>query len=1101
MPTTILVVDDDPFTRSLLSTLLGTGSAPNGTEVVFKSNCEEGLAAFLELLPLVVVVDVSKNGEDGAALCSAIRHNPRGGATHLMVLSSGFGERSIIERCETEFGAHFFAKPHQLRDLAEQVRQLAASSPRRAPSESGLQTLVAKDASGQTSHIIAAPSAGLINERPVAAVLLDRYDERASGRLVIRRGRITKTVELLDGNPRAISSNLREETLGHFLVQTGAISEEQQRVAVKRAAQQGMRVGEALLESGAITAAILVAKLTEQTRHKLASMLRWRDGEWRFTPSPIAARGETAAEIDMVDAVLDGLRATATATSAAAVSSLPTGAVTTTDRLDYLQPILRKRFGNALVDAVLSQGQGAAKKGASRANAGLFADCLVQCGVLVTAHTPHELDDIPMLSTEDLSEVSALRRLPDARVGELQPDSPANQGTADDAYEDLVIDAPIPVETSDASSGFIDISDIDLEPFEAGEEADEAAAAKRKLLTEHLRVQEVDHYTILHVARDASPAAIAASATERKSRFSRDWFDRFDLAGDDAKLDEIHGAYDRALRVLMDDDARSEYDRRLSGADADSTAPSLDAEISYQMGEALLARGEFVAAMASFREAISLAAEEAEYHAALGWATYLSGGRTASAADDARPHLNRALAMHPDHAGAHEWIGLISAALGTDDTEAIFHLEKALEASPYRSEALTTLETLWARQGAYRPLERLYRKLIYRVAGRDPVVEAALWVKLGFLYRNELGESKGARLAFESASRLTPDDQIVRDALAELGGRSDDRFYERTEMLRAHWRRDPNSAGPGLELLRAAQQASRLDVAFLASSALVARGLADAEAEAAYLRYRPRFVIRAHRPITGAPWDLLRHTDDLPALTEIFDIISGLVHDEMPLELADVGVTESDRIVDLPEALLRMCEYASQLLEVPRLPVYRHREFGREIHVGALRSPVLLVGDDVLNAPERSELSFRVGRAMSFARAGRALAGSRPARLLRSALLGAFHASGARASGAGPDGTITRLGAGFAALPPGQREACRQRIDSLARETHDLDLSRWGAAVARTADRVGLLMCGDLPAALRFSNGTPDTVRDLVDYAVSARFFQLRRDVGLSIDV
>src|SRR5690606_38668292 len=101
---------------------------------------------------------------------------------------------------------------------------------------------------------------------------------------------------------------------------------------------------------------------------------------------------------------------------------------------------------------------------------------------------------------------------------------------------------------------------------------------------------------------------------------------------------------------------------------------------------------------------------------------------------------------------------IISAALGTDLDEALFHLERALDADPTRGEALKAIERIWTQRGELRPLERQYRRLIYRVAGSEPALELGLWLQLGELYRVQLAEPDNARIAYQSAARLSPSD-------------------------------------------------------------------------------------------------------------------------------------------------------------------------------------------------------------------------------------------------------------------------------------------------------------------------------------------------------
>ena len=57
--------------------------------------------------------------------------------------------------------------------------------------------------------------------------------DRASS--MLKRGRVSKTVDLVNGNPVSTASTPRDETLGHFLVNSGVITEEQHRAGGRRA--------------------------------------------------------------------------------------------------------------------------------------------------------------------------------------------------------------------------------------------------------------------------------------------------------------------------------------------------------------------------------------------------------------------------------------------------------------------------------------------------------------------------------------------------------------------------------------------------------------------------------------------------------------------------------------------------------------------------------------------------------------------------------------------------------------------------------------------------------------------------------------------------
>jgi len=143
--------------------------------------------------------------------------------------------------------------------------------------------------------------------RSLPAVLLDLHDERVTGKLTLKRGRVSKTVDLVNGDPVAAASTSREETLGHFLVSTGMITEEEHRHAVTHATEFGGKFGAALVALQMLTPKQLVEQLAKQTRHKLVQALRWPQGAWRFDPSREVIEG---VQLAMIEVVLSGLRET-----------------------------------------------------------------------------------------------------------------------------------------------------------------------------------------------------------------------------------------------------------------------------------------------------------------------------------------------------------------------------------------------------------------------------------------------------------------------------------------------------------------------------------------------------------------------------------------------------------------------------------------------------------------------------------------------------------------------------------------------------------------------------------------------------------------------
>jgi hypothetical protein len=184
--------------------------------------------------------------------------------------------------------------------------------------------------------------------------------------------------------------------------------------------------------------------------------------------------------------------------------------------------------------------------------------------------------------------------------------------------------------------------------------------------------------------------------------------------------------------------------------------------------------------------------------------------------------------------------------------------------------------------------------------------------------------------------------------------------------------------------------------------------------------------------------------------------------------------------------------------------VYRRADFVADAHVGAARPPILLAGPQALAMSDKTALAFRIGRALTYLAPGRAVAGALPSRQLKQTLLATLTLAAPSMKVDDPDGEIrtirTALGTASPSLGRDIAPLC-ERIIAGAQAT--LNLGRYGRALARTADRVGLLLCNDLSAAVRIviAAGAPGAENDLIDFALSDEYLAAREALGLSIAV
>jgi hypothetical protein len=948
---------------------------------------------------------------------------------------------------------------------------------------------------------------GELAMRPLPAVLLDLYEELATGRLSLRRGRVAKTVDLVNGNPVSTASTPRDETLGHFLVSSGVITEAAHREAVARAASLGGKLGEALVGLRILSFEQLIEQLGKQARHKLVQALRWPQGAWRFDAANEKVEG---IPLRMIDIVLGGLGETA-ADDPTKLSRLDAMTFELTERGTRLKAELRKAFGGAAVDALAGGASTAQLEQAVgdivRARGAL--DAMLMCDAVVgRASAPVGAGSAYTVSRRTLANIPAVRDI--VSQYEPQPEVQAEvRGDDGQLYSVLFEDEPgLTAEPSRTDTGerpldfdnvvvernFEDSGVVSTHDLVAVKNARaRAERAHQAVAAEYQRVQGADHYAVLLIDRDAVADDVEAAYQVKLTLFDRGAAPATS-ARDRNKAEAVRTAYLRARDTLLDADARAAYNRELAGGELVQGPPAIDTELSFRTAEDAMAKQQWAQAVGLLKTVIARSPGEADYHAALGWALWNVGERSPAAADAARNHLDQALSINPDHPAAHAYKGRVDAALRSDDESATFHLERALALEPARVETIAAIDELLVARGELRQLERVLKRTLFRLRGKGGAAELAGWTRLARLYLEQLDDPAAAAAAIANAKRLAPDDRDVRQLVARAA---------KLPAQRTGWREALADTSSGAALVRTTAAAGDTDAAFLAASTMVALGTADQALAAQYEQHRASTPRLGEAPLDPDHWTLLRHRDDTIEIGALLERIAPAVHRLAPMTLADSELDAGKQIAEskLPAAFAALRVKLGRLLSVEPCPVYARAELGMQIHVVACDPPVLVAGTDALSAPARPDLVFRLARALTFTWPGRAVGASRPGRVLRALVLAVVR--DATGTEIGLDDPLAATAAdALATLSTTVRGHARTGVLRLLSRGGDaLNLSLWAKALSRTADRAGLLLCGDVPAAFAGAREVGELDNDLVEFAYSAAHVKLRADLGLATGV
>jgi hypothetical protein len=423
------------------------------------------------------------------------------------------------------------------------------------------------------------------------------------------------------------------------------------------------------------------------------------------------------------------------------------------------------------------------------------------------------------------------------------------------------------------------------------------------------------------------------------------------------------------------------------------------------------------------------------------------------------------------------------------------HLERALDRNPEHADALTAYEQAAAREP--RRLERQYRKLIHRLGDRAVELRVRLWWSLAGLYER-LGDATSAKVVHEILARLAPEDPRLQTPPAPPASGAE------SEVLAEAWRRDPADGASGRALFQSLHDAQRWDEALAAAGALLARGQADATQTEYHRRYRPRFLVRAAQPLSPQLIDRLRDPEDDRDLARLF--AHAFAACPAPLALGDFGVTPADRVATdmLPAPFAAVLSYLAAQLGVPAPPVFRRDELGRAVVAAPVELPALIAGPQALAETHRVALGFRLARALVLLAPGRAEAVSLSGRQLKVVLLATLALAQPGLKLDDPDGQVAALRAKLATSPSLAREVAPLVEKLLRGPQGTLNLSRYARGLSRSADRVALVLTGDVELGARLaaeSAQVPDAAPALVAFALGASYHAAREALGLTISV
>jgi len=268
MAASVLYVDDD---RSLCQ-IVSKALAGEGYRVRLCHDGTDALAVLDEAVPDLLMIDVMLPRKDGFQVLEALR--ARGGelvGLPVLMLSGASPTPANRARASELGAAELLSKPVPLDRLLDVVRDTLAGSKQPAPARSEKSPSAKRRGSSGTLERVSFP-----------ALLHHLHGLRATGTLHLATAKKRKWVQLRDGYPIAVRSNLVRETLGRHLLRTRRISKELLEASRAEAEKRGVRQGEVLVAMDALSDEDVARALREQADEKFFEIFSWTKGSFRF---------------------------------------------------------------------------------------------------------------------------------------------------------------------------------------------------------------------------------------------------------------------------------------------------------------------------------------------------------------------------------------------------------------------------------------------------------------------------------------------------------------------------------------------------------------------------------------------------------------------------------------------------------------------------------------------------------------------------------------------------------------------------------------------------------------------------------------------------
>ena len=448
---------------------------------------------------------------------------------------------------------------------------------------------------------------------------------------------------------------------------------------------------------------------------------------------------------------------------------------------------------------------------------------------------------------------------------------------------------------------------------------------------------------------------------------------------------------------------------------------------------------------------------------------------------------------------------------------AVRHFDDTLDIDYTFVKAFEAIEALLSRHKRWTDLEQAYVRMIRRIpkTAKTHAVRMGLWRTLGEFYRQVLRSQDGAIAAYQVVAKGDPEDAEVIETLAGLLAEKPGAEMEALEAYHKALTVTSEPVGVARAMLRLYSAQKSYDKAYTVAAVINELiGDAQPDEETLYRRLKPFSKDTATRSMSDRLWEqYLYHEKIKGPVAEILAIIYEQAGAELAVDIRELGLNPKKDKVDPSSSMLffvNIFKQVGQVLAMDGVSLYQRADQTEGLAVANTFPASLVASEEMMGRSRKKELWFNIAKALSFTRPELAIGRLHNLEEIELILFAAVTLVMPNLPAA-QDPRVQRLQRSFQrALPSGAMQGLSAAVSQWRPDNMIHDLRAYAEGVEHTANRTGILLCGDIGVAkaclMEDKGGAAklplrSKVRELVMFCLSEEYFTLRESLGLAVDI